>query len=60
MDKSIVFYGTLDIFKYVLKHFPKLTFKKFIDSGKERAALNVFLASRGEVVMSHLRVCECV
>ncbi len=35
IDKPLIFYGTLDTFKYVLKYYPKLSFKKFIDSSKE-------------------------
>lgn len=34
-QKPLIFYGTLESFKFVLKYFPKLTFKKFIDKAKE-------------------------
>jgi hypothetical protein len=43
----------------VLRNFPHLHFKKFIDSNKEKQQLAKFLAIRTEVVMTTLKVCPC-
>ena len=58
IDKPLVFYGSLDSFKYVLANFPKLSFKKFVDI-RERDTVISYLRLKSEIVMTNLRVCEC-
>lgn len=58
-DKEAIFYGSLDSFKHVLRSFPSLRFKRFIDAGKEREKVKAFLGVPTELVVSSVRLCGC-
>ena len=58
-EKEAIFYGSLDFFKHVLRSFPSLRFKLFIDASKEREKVRPFLAVPTELVISSVRLCGC-
>ena len=58
-EKEAIFYGSLDFFKHVLRHFPALRFKKFIDCSKEKDKVKEFLGIQTELVVTNVKVCAC-
>jgi hypothetical protein len=59
LSKELVFFGPAEVFKAVLRSFPALRFKRFIDSSREREKLLPFLEIQTEVVVSSVRICPC-
>ena len=53
IDKPLIFFGSLESFKMVLKEYPKLTFKKFLDINKDRQDALNFLRMKNEVVLTN-------
>lgn len=58
-EKEAIFYGSLDFFKHVLRNFPALRFKRFIDSSKEREKVKQFLGVKNELVVTNVKLCTC-
>lgn len=58
-EKEVIFYGSLDFFKHVLRNFPALRFKRFIDSSKEREKVKQFLGVQTELIVTNAKLCSC-
>lgn len=58
-QKEVIFYGTIDFFKHVLRSFPALKFKKFIDISKEKDKVKEFLSVQTEVIVTNVKICTC-
>lgn len=43
----------------MLRNFPVLRFKKFIDSSKEKDKIKEFLCIQAEVVVTNVKICTC-